>query len=140
MKSYNRKGAVKATVITGFTPKGAIKVRDGDDIGLGHAWLANNTPMVGDYLIFDNGTWSCCTARQFALDYDCDDEPEQEPPVAGAETVSLEQAIADIDHDDDSHWTQGGLPSMSYIEGATGDKDLKRADVEEIAPDLERVV
>lgn len=48
-----------------------------------------------------------------------DDEP----------TVSLSDAVAGLDHDDDKQWTQAGKPSLEHLAQVTG-AEVKRADVD----------
>ena len=40
--------------------------------------------------------------------------------------ASIQMALDDIDHDNEDHWTQGGMPSMAYIEEYCGDEAITR--------------
>jgi hypothetical protein len=51
--------------------------------------------------------------------------------------TTLKQALKTLDPSNDEHWTTGGLPRMEVLEALVG-KELTRADVEEVAPDLKR--
>jgi hypothetical protein len=51
------------------------------------------------------------------------------PPAQDSSLNVVDRIIAaskTLDVKDDTHWTQGGLPSMDYIKAVTGISDLKR--------------
>ena len=52
--------------------------------------------------------------------------------------MEIKQALAQLDHNDDAHWTEDGLPRVDVVAGLTGDKGLKRSDITNAAPDLVR--
>lgn len=62
---------------------------------------------------------------------------EQPPVDAKIETVA--DALKALDPANDEHWTARGVPSMSIIEQLMG-RDVSRAEVEAVAPDLTRAV
>lgn len=62
---------------------------------------------------------------------------EQPPADAKIETVA--DALKALDPANDEHWTARGVPSMSIIEQLMG-RDVSRAEVEAVAPDLTRAV
>lgn len=52
--------------------------------------------------------------------------------------MTLASAIETLDHSDDEHWTSGGKPAMDILKDLTGNKNLKRSDVDEHFPDVIR--
>lgn len=48
------------------------------------------------------------------------------------------EALAKLDAANDDHWIAGGKPAMKVLEEMTGDKAIKRADVEAAAPNFVR--
>lgn len=63
-----------------------------------------------------------------------------DPRGAEAEEASADEivaAIADLDPDNDEHWTKGGLPDVSSLANALG-KKVTRAAIDEAAPDARR--
>lgn len=53
----------------------------------------------------------------------------QAAPSQQTQTVSLQDAVADLDNANDEHWTQGGKPSLEHLAKVTGG-EVKRADVD----------
>lgn len=48
------------------------------------------------------------------------------------------EALQKLDAANDEHWTASGKPAMKVLEELTGDKGLKRSDVDAAAPDFVR--
>jgi exonuclease VII small subunit len=53
--------------------------------------------------------------------------------------VTLEQALSKLDHDNNNHWTQDGLPRVDTLKMLTGDQTLTREIVSAQFPDAKRV-
>ncbi len=60
------------------------------------------------------------------------------PDGEGAEADLLRKAVMVLDPDDETHWTDAGLPAMRAVEEAYGSTDITRADVEAVAPGWKR--
>ena len=60
-------------------------------------------------------------------------------PAKNEAALSLEDAILQLDHSNDDHWTKGGKPDLRVL-GELTRGQVTRAMVEEIAPDFERDV
>lgn len=52
--------------------------------------------------------------------------------------MTLEEALASLDHDNDEHWTKAGAPLVKAVEKLMGDTSITAADINEAAPDLKR--
>lgn len=52
-------------------------------------------------------------------------------------SAALSRAIESIDPENDRHWTKDGRPSLQFLSGET-DQSLTRAQVQAMAPDLDR--
>ncbi|SDH08255.1 hypothetical protein [Pelagibacterium luteolum] len=55
-----------------------------------------------------------------------------------ATSAAIKAALLKLDHGNDDHWTTGGKPAMKVVEEFAG-QNVTRAQVEEVAPDFERV-
>lgn len=64
--------------------------------------------------------------------------PEVPQPKVSLSTT-INAALDGLDHANDAHWTSDGLPAMKVIEDLTGDKSIKRSDVEAAQPGFVRV-
>ena len=51
---------------------------------------------------------------------------------------NLKSALELLDHADDNHWTDSGLPRMDVLKTLAGDEAITRKDVEEAFPGFER--
>lgn len=47
-------------------------------------------------------------------------------------------ALTMLDHENDEHWTGGGLPDIATVASIAGIDSLKRADIEKASPDFKR--
>ena len=67
-------------------------------------------------------------------------EPEKSEEAPDAESVGdkIKLALDLLDHDNDEHWTQAGLPSMDAVEALVGDDTITRSDVESASPGFVR--
>ncbi len=52
--------------------------------------------------------------------------------------MELMQALASLDHDDESQWTEGGSPRMDVLKELTDNSELTRAEVIEAAPGFQQ--
>lgn len=52
--------------------------------------------------------------------------------------MELKEALQTLDPANDEHWTSAGLPRVDFLVQLTGKEDLRRSDVEEAAPKLNR--
>ncbi|AAT69545.1 gp69 [Alphaproteobacteria phage PhiJL001] len=53
--------------------------------------------------------------------------------------MEIVEALAKLDHKNDDHWTQDGLPRIEVVANISGIKDLKRGQITDAAPDFVRV-
>lgn len=53
--------------------------------------------------------------------------------------VRILNALEQLDHDDDEHWTSTGEPMMSAVESFLSDESITRADIKAVAPDFRRL-
>lgn len=60
---------------------------------------------------------------------------QPKPPVAGS--LTLDQALAALDHADDLHWTKAGLPDLTVLKELTG-KVVTRKELNAAHPDFVR--
>jgi len=51
-----------------------------------------------------------------------------------SETISLQDAIANLNPSNDEHWTKSGLPDLDTLRTMTGNGDLSRGDVDAVVP------
>jgi hypothetical protein len=52
--------------------------------------------------------------------------------------TTITEVLKSLDHDDDTLWTAAGLPKVEVIQELTGDEDLSRKEIDEVAPGFER--
>lgn len=57
----------------------------------------------------------------------------------GEKKPTLEEALKRLDPKDETHWTKGGKPNLTVLTELTGSV-VKRADVDDVAPDFTRDV
>jgi len=50
----------------------------------------------------------------------------------------IKSGLSKLDHGNDDHWTKAGKPDIAAVCEASGLDELKRADIEKVAPDFER--
>jgi len=50
----------------------------------------------------------------------------------------IKTGLSKLDHENDAHWTKAGKPDIAAVCEASGLDELKRADIEKVAPDYER--
>lgn len=76
-------------------------------------------------------------------------EPVSGTPVTEVETKTqnkaqpaqkdkLAKALAQLDADNDEHWTQDGKPAISVVAELSGVSDIKRKDLESLFPEVRR--
>lgn len=53
---------------------------------------------------------------------------------------ALVEILQNLDHADDSHWTDDGLPIVKIVQELTGDKTITRAQLNDAAPGFSRKV
>lgn len=51
---------------------------------------------------------------------------------------AIRSALTKLDPKDDAHWTSTGLPSVEAVRELSGDKEVSRAQIAELAPKLTR--
>jgi len=61
--------------------------------------------------------------------------PQLESELHATINVALDQ----LEHDNDNHWTDAGLPAMNAIEAMVGDEKVNRSDVEAARPGFVRI-
>lgn len=64
--------------------------------------------------------------------------PEGNPGAQPQGDAKLAAVLAQLDPDNDDHWTQQGKPALAAVEAAYGSSAITRADVEAAAPGLTR--
>jgi hypothetical protein len=47
-------------------------------------------------------------------------------------------ALSQLNHENDDHWTGGGLPDVATVVRLAGIDSLKRADIDKVSPDFKR--
>lgn len=52
--------------------------------------------------------------------------------------MKLEEAILKLDHQNDDHWTDDGMPRVDVLKEMTGDANLSRKQITDAAPNLKR--
>ncbi len=52
--------------------------------------------------------------------------------------MEIKEALAQLDHANDEHWTADGAPRVEVVAELTGNKDLKRKDITDAAPKFTR--
>ena len=67
-----------------------------------------------------------------------DNENEVIHPPAPFLNAKLTQVVMALDHNNDKHWTEAGLPAMAAIEQAMESTGILRSEVEAAAPDHNR--
>lgn len=70
---------------------------------------------------------------------------EQQQADAGEKQTSdrarqgaVRTALTKLNPKDDKHWTEAGLPSVEAVRELSGNKDVSRADIQNLAPKLTR--
>lgn len=67
------------------------------------------------------------------------EEPEPAtPPMDPLGDEQIKAALAELDHEDDEHWTNDGKPAMKAVEAILGRTDITRAQVTAADPELRR--
>ncbi|MGI0119692.1 hypothetical protein [Zooshikella sp. RANM57] len=64
-------------------------------------------------------------------------ENNSEQPIPLSEKIV--KALSQLDHNNDSHWTNAGLPNVKAVEEILG-QDVTRSDINEAAPEFKREV
>lgn len=101
------------------------------------------TTVVGNAYIGKKATLNIATAKLLvnggvAKFTDAKEaEADAQDDSGDDEKMTLEEALESLDHSDDAHWTQSGLPDLNVIKELTG-KQIKRSEVEAVAPELTR--
>ena len=54
------------------------------------------------------------------------------------EATATREALLKLDHKDDEHWTDSGLPSVNAVRDIAGINTISRADIAALAPNLTR--
>lgn len=65
-------------------------------------------------------------------------EAEEQTGVSDEMKAKISEALEQLDHTNDDHWTNAGKPDMKAVEALVGDSSIKRKDVESVAPDFKR--
>lgn len=60
-------------------------------------------------------------------------------PTPDAEAMTVAEAVAQLDPNDDSHWTKPGLPNIRSVEAILG-ADTNRDEINQAAPGFTRTV
>lgn len=58
--------------------------------------------------------------------------------IQDAKSKKIKDILLQLDHQNDEHWTQAGLPRLSVIEQALGETGILRADLEAVMPGFDR--
>jgi len=98
------------------------------------------TTVVGNAYIGKKVTLNIATAKLLVnsgVAEFTENKTDTPPAAAPIETkMTLEEALESLNHDDDAHWTQNGLPDLNVIKELTG-KQPKRSEIEAVS-DLTR--
>ncbi len=116
---------------------GKIKIRFLDSAPESHTLIGNIYPGK-------MATLNAATAQKFIdlgyaeeIDGEIPAEKPKDKDKDAEQELTLESAIQHLDPARDEHWTKSGLPDLNVLKELTG-KEVKRKDVEEVAPDFTR--
>ncbi len=97
-------------------------------------------------VIFTDAVPSSGEIRELAEGENVNVKPDEQPEPADTETeiqddvnqkITLEEAVAKLNHEDDSHWTEKGKPDLNILSELTGET-VTRKILKESFPDLVR--
>lgn len=107
----------------------------------------NKTVRLGKglYATFKNGFYETDNPDHAALLAKAKGVSLDDEGASSSETVTTEKlalikaALEELDHENDEHWTNAGLPDVGAVKDILGDK-VSRSEIEEADPDFVRKV
>jgi hypothetical protein len=66
------------------------------------------------------------------------DSDNEDTDLEGDQAVAINNALDQLDPENNDHWTKDDKPKMSVIEDIIGDKSITRGDVEAVRPGFSR--
>ncbi len=107
--------------------------QDGTITVTGSEWAVSERTNDGVHSVYLDCPNSVRLDLTGSDDYQGDDQGEFDDPTEDQTAEKIRQALEEIDHTNDEHWTRTGLPAMSYIEFFCEDESITREDVNAVS-------